>query len=351
MSSYILVARRESDYKSVITYCIRLLLAMAVIAIAMALDAHAESCQMAHEMDPAVKQTLSSAAERDYQLIASNNAAAIAQNSIPDIANNMQGLTDLLNQNSADLAGSTATIRNVFILDASGTEPVLQNAQFYCGVFNPTSDNKIGFTLQNLPAGKYGLVIMEVQNAKSPYFYTFLLKQDGPGWRIAGLFPRNRQIAGHDAPWYWQQARDFKSRGEAYNAYFYYLIAREIAAPVPFIGTTKLDSFHEEVQQATPAQLPEQTPITVAGENGKTYQITSLFVVPDEKSKQLDLVMKYNAADISDSGKTFVENKEAMKALLAKLPELRQPFANLVARAVAPNGQDFGSMLPMKDLQ
>lgn len=40
-----------------------------------------------------------------------------------------------------------------------------------------------------------------------------------------------------------------------------------------------------------------------------------------------------------------------MKALLAKYPELKEPFTNLVARAVAPSGQDFGSALPIKDVK
>jgi hypothetical protein len=61
--------------------------------------------------------------------------------------------------------------------------------------------------------------------------------------------------------------------------------------------------------------------------------------------------MKYNSPDISDTAKTFMDNKEAMKALLTKYPELREPFTNVVARAVAPSGQDFGSMLAIKDIQ
>jgi hypothetical protein len=42
---------------------------------------------------------------------------------------------------------------------------------------------------------------------------------------------------------------------------------------------------------------------------------------------------------------------ELIKALVAKYPELRDAFAAVVARAVAPNGQDYGSMLAMKDVK
>jgi hypothetical protein len=117
------------------------------------------------------------------------------------------------------------------------------------------------------------------------------------------------------------------------------------------MSTAKLDNFYDEIQQATPPDLPEQSPISLTTASGKVYQVTNLFVVPDDQTKGLDLVVKYKTNDISDTGKTFVDNKEVMKALLAKYPEFREPFGNLVARAVAPSGQDFGSMLPMKDVQ
>jgi hypothetical protein len=352
MNSYILAIKPSPRSSYVIAkHLLRLLVAVSVVMLGLALDAEAESCQTSTEMDAATKTTLKNTAQQYYGYVATANAQAVVSNAIPEIASNAQGVADLLKQTAADLSGSTAAPRNVFVLDGSDGTGTIANAQFYCGVFNPNSDNKIGFTLQNLPAGKYGLVILDVQGSRTPYFYSFLLKQDAAAWKIAALFPRARQIAGHDAQWYWQQARDFKAKGQNHNAWFHYLVARELAAPLPFIGTTKLDAFNDEVQASAPPDLPEQQPMSLQGANGKTYTVTSLFVVPDEKNNSLDLVLKYQSPDISDSAQTFVENREAMKALLAKYPEFREPFANLVARAVAPNGQDFGSMLAIKDIR
>jgi hypothetical protein len=346
--STLILPRKQS---SLLRSLVRFLLCVAAILIALILDARAESCQLATEMDANMKQQLRTAATQYYGYVAADNVQAVAQNSIPDIASNTQGLTNLLQANAKDLAGSTAEPRSTFFLDATGSDPVLQNAQFYCGVFNPSSDTKIGFSLNNLPAGKYGLVILDVKNSQKPYFYSFLLKQEPNAWKIAALFPRNRTIAGHDAQWYWQEARNYKAQGKVHNAWFYYLIAREIASPLPFIGTTKLDSFYDEVNKSEPSDLPEKNPVTLTGPNGKQFQVTSIFVVPDDKQPILNLVMKYNSPDISDTAKTFMDNKDAMKALLTKYPELREPFQNVVARAVAPSGQDFGSMLPIKDIQ
>jgi hypothetical protein len=352
MNSYILAAKPfPRSLELIAKYVIRIVAAAAIVMLGLALDAQAESCQTSTEMDAATKTALKTAAQQYYGFVAAANAQGITANAIPEIASNSAAVADLLKQTATDLAGSTATPRNVFVLDATEATGNLASAQFYCGVFNPSSDNKIGFTLQNLPAGKYGLVILDVQQSRVPYFYSLLLKQDAQAWKVAALFPRARQIAGHDAQWYWQQARDYKAKGQNHNAWFHYVVARELTAPLPFMGTTKLDSFNDEVQSSAPPDLPEQKPLTLTGANGKSYTITSLFVVPDEKNQSLDLVLKYQSPDISDSAATFAENREAMKALLTKYPEFREPFANLVARAVAPSGQDFGSMLPVKDIR
>jgi hypothetical protein len=327
----------------------RLVIGTALVLLALVWQAKAESCSTSAEIDPATKTSLQTTAVQWFDYVVQGNAQALLSASIPDIASNASGMNSLIQEHKANLTGANASARNVYILDANGAA-ALDKAEFYCGVFN--SNNKIGFTLQNLPPGKYGLAILDVRNSKIPYFYSFLMRQEGPAWKLAGLFPRPRQIAGHDAQWYWQQARDFKAKGQQHNAWYYYLAARELAAPLPFMSNGDLDSFYDEIQQATPSDLPERAPLPLATASGKVYQVTNLFVVPDDATKAgLDLVVKYKTDNISDTAKAFLDNKEVMKALLAKYPEFRGPFGNLVARAVAPSGQDFGSMLPVKDVQ
>jgi hypothetical protein len=77
--------------------------------------------------------------------------------------------------------------------------------------------------------------------------------------------------------------------------------------------------------------------------------MTDLFPVP--VGKDFDLVVKYQSPDISDTGKTFQDNAEVMKAVLAKYPEFRDGFAGIVVRAVEPSGRDYGSMMAMKDIK
>jgi hypothetical protein len=40
-----------------------------------------------------------------------------------------------------------------------------------------------------------------------------------------------------------------------------------------------------------------------------------------------------------------------MKALVARYPEFRDAFSSIVARATAPTGQDYGTLLAMKDVK
>jgi hypothetical protein len=67
--------------------------------------------------------------------------------------------------------------------------------------------------------------------------------------------------------------------------------------------------------------------------------------------QDLDLVVKYQSPDVSNTTQTFQDNTAVMTALLVKYPELRDAFDGIVARAVEPSGRDYGSLLPMKDIK
>jgi len=85
----------------------------------------------------------------------------------------------------------------------------------------------------------------------------------------------------------------------------------------------------------------------VAG--ARTYKLTSMFPLP--VGNDLDLIVKYEVPDISNSTQTFQDNMAVIKALVTKYPELREAFAGVVARAVEPSGRDYGSLLAMKDIK
>jgi hypothetical protein len=171
----------------------------------------------------------------------------------------------------------------------------------------------------------------------------------GGAWKLAGYYPRLNAIGEHDGQWYLTKAREYKAKNQLHNAWFYYLTAWDLTAPVNFIGTAQLDKLAEEMQSARPADLPSnESPLNLAA-NGKTFKVTELAPVP--LGKDLNLRVRYETADASNSAAAFQDNMAIIKAIVAKYPELRDAFNGVVARAVDNSGHDYGSLLAMKDIK
>ena len=97
-----------------------------------------------------------------------------------------------------------------------------------------------------------------------------------------------------------------------------------------------------------PSDLPTNGPVDLVA-SGKTHKLTSIF--PLAVGNDLELVVKYQSADVSNTAQTFQDNMAVTKALVAKYPEYRDAFAGIVARAVEPSGRDYGSLMPMKEIK
>jgi hypothetical protein len=82
---------------------------------------------------------------------------------------------------------------------------------------------------------------------------------------------------------------------------------------------------------------------------GGTYKLISIF--PEAVGNDLDLIVKYQAANIANTGQTYQTNLAVIKALVTKYPEVRDAFAAVVARAVDPAGRDYGTLLAIKDIK
>jgi hypothetical protein len=252
--------------------------------------------------------------------------------------------------NQANLSGAQATTRPPFLLKVDGTAP-LARAEFLCGVFGKvgqTADSAV-FEIPNLRPGNYGVVILDVPTAKQTYAVTFVLQQESKDWKVGGFYVKEAQIAGHDGNWFADRARSFKSKGQNRNAWLYFLEARELLVPVSFMYTQVTDKLADEAETVKPADLPINGNTVDLTAGGKTYHLTALF--PVAVKQDLDLVVKYQSADVSNATQTFQDNTVVMKALVAKYPEFRDGFDGVVARAVEPSGRDYGSLLPMKDVK
>src|SRR5467141_286783 len=312
--------------------------------------AHAQTCQTGSDMDASVRSPLETAAKRYFEMSARGDAAALKQSSIAAVASSFAGIEAAVKENHAALTGAKATVRPPFLLSVEGSEP-LARAEFLCGVFGKSGQTKDSaeFVLPNLPPGKYGLTILDVNGPQGARTLTFVLQQTGVDWKLAGFNAKSSQVAGHDATWFIQRARDFKAKAQNRNAWLYYREAMALSAPVDFMQTLATDQLYDEFQAAQPSDMPADGHTVDISAGSKIYHLTEIFLLAT--GDELDVEVNYQAADVSDTARTFKENVAVIKALVAKYPELREAFAGVVARAVEPSGRDYGSLVAMKDVK
>ena len=321
-----------------------------IILLLWAGSAFAQTCYTAGEMNEASRNALESAAKRYFDMAARGDSASLKQNAIPSLANQFTGIEAAVKDNQPSLSGATPIARPPFLLKQEGGGGD-SRGEFLCGVFGPSGQtaNSTEFIIPNLSAGNYGLVILDVNGPNGPRTVSFVLEQQGNDWKMGGFYVKAPEVKGHDGRWFAEQARAFKAKGQNHNAWFYYLEARELLVAVPFMSTQMTDQLYDESQTVKPTDLPVDGNTIDLATGGKTYRLTSMFPLP--VSQDLDLVVKYQSADVSDNAKTFQENMAVMRALVSKFPEFRQAFDGLVARAVDPSGKDYGSLLAMKDVR
>jgi hypothetical protein len=315
-----------------------------------AATARAQSCQTSGDLDAAARTAITAAAQRYFDMAAKGDAATLRQNAIPSLASDFSGIETTIKDHQPDLSGAQAAVKSSFLLEADGTAPI-PSAEFYCGVFGKDGQTpgSAEFVLNNLPPGKYAVVLLEAKSPKARSSFSVILQQAGTDWKLGGLYLKPGQIAGHDGDWFVARAREYKAKGQLHNAWFFYLQARNMISPLPFMDTLANDKLIEESQSTQPADLPADGKTADLAAGTGTYKITAVF--PEAVGDDLDLIVKYQAADVSNTNQAYQSNVAVMKALVTKYPEVREAFAAVVARAVDPGGRDYGSLLAMKDIK
>jgi hypothetical protein len=323
-------------------------IALSVLAVA-SLSAHAQSCQTSGELDDATRSAITAAGQRYFGLVAKGDVASLRQNAMASLASDFSGIETSVKDHQQDLAGAQATVKSIFVLESPN--PPAARGEFYCGVFGKTgqtSDSAVIY-LDNLPSGKYGIVLLDATSTKGRIMFSLVLQQAGSDWKLGGLYVKPALVAGHDGEWFLARAREYKTKGQLHNGWFYYLEGRDVLAPASFIATLATDKIDNEFQSLRPADLPGNGKTVDLGVGTGTYKLTAIF--PEVVGKDLDLIVKYQAADVSNTNQAYQNNVSVMKALVTKYPEVREVFAAVVARAVDPSGHDYGTLLAMKDIK
>jgi len=308
------------------------------------LPVRAQSCQTRDEMSEQARTALDNAAKQAFDQAAQGNLNALRTSSSPTL-NFDNDVAAPVNGNKDALQGATSQIRTSFLLDTGATPS--QQATFYCGVFgsNGMASNGAEFQIPNLPAGKYGVVFQDFIGPKGPYILSTVF-QDTGGWKIADFRIRPESVQGHDGIWFLEQARQFKSKGQNHNAWFYYLTSWDLLAPVPFMDTRLLNKITQESGTVQPKDVPVGGKPVNYTANGKTYTITDMSVL--HVNNAFDLSLKYSVPSTADFNATQADARSLATALVTQYPELKEVFDHIWAHAVDANGGDVPGLITLK---
>jgi uncharacterized protein (DUF2141 family) len=310
----------------------------------------AQNCQTTGDLDDATRTAITTAGQRYFAMSSKGDTASLRQNATTTLSSDFSAVEATVKDHQTELSGGQAAVKSAFLLETEGTAPT-PHAEFYCGVFGKagqTSGSSV-FVLDNLSPGKYAVVIFEVTSSKSKMSYAPVLQQVGNEWKLWWLYITSAQVAGHDDEWFAARAREYKEKGQLHNAWLFYLEARSLSSPVPFMSTQATDKLFDESQKAQPADFPANGKTVDLAAGTAVYKLTALF--PQAVGDDLDLIVKYQAADASNTNQAYQSNVAVIKALVAKYPEMRDVFAGVVARAVDSSGRDYGTLLAMKDIK
>jgi len=321
-----------------------------VLLASSAAIAVAQNCQTASDLDDSRRTAITTAGQRYFDLAAKGNTASLKQSAIASLASDFSSTEAIIKDHQPDLANAQVTVKSLFLLETEGSAPS-PRAEFYCGVFgkNGQTANSAVFSLNNLPPGNYAVLIFDANSPKGRVSFSPILQEIGPDWKLADLYIKCTQVAGHDSDWFSARAHDYKTKGQLHNAWFFYLEARSLISPLPFMSTAATDKLYDESQGAEPIDVPANGKTVDLAAATTAYKITAMF--PEGVGDDLDLIVKYQTADATNTNQAYESNVAVIKALVAKYPELRDAFAAVVARAVDPGGRDYGTLLAMKDIK
>jgi hypothetical protein len=314
------------------------------VIVAAAVSAWGQTCQTRDEMPAEPRSAMENAAKQAYDRAAAADVSAMQANSIPSLQSSFNGVAAAINDNKAAFAGAHPQLRTSFFID-NGPTPS-SDGRFYCGVFGAggLGANTAEFDIPGLPAGKYGIVIQDFVGNKGPYALTTIF-QESNGWKLAAFYVRPASALGHDGIWYLEHAREYKSKGQNHNAWFYYVTSWQLLAPVEFMDSSLLSKITQESGGIQPKDVPAGNAVSFSA-NGRTYSITDMSVFRTDTT--FDLAIRYTAASTADFNATQAEARGLANALVVQYPELKDAFNNVWVHAIGPNGGDVVGLVNLK---
>ena len=236
----------------------------------------AQQCTTQSKMQPADRAALVRAGLAIATAVQANDSNGVRQQTVTDVAQNFGGVANAIATTAPHLAGARFVPQSLWILDSreagagTGANAKPVDTQFFCNL-NGGAQSTV-FSLQALPPGRYGLVILDAENAQPPSQMALLLREDGVGsWKLGGFFPRTTTAAGHDGVWYWKTARLDAAKKQNWNAWLNYSEAERLLRPAGFVSSSHLDQLLDEQGRQRRQRSPRHRAEHAADREGERW--------------------------------------------------------------------------------
>lgn len=327
-------------------------MAFAVLSASTIPAALAVSCTMSATMSPATRAPLEATARMLGQDAATGDSAALKAASAPFLQDSFGDIASTVSGLAQSLQGSTITVDNLYLLDASDLKGTQNDVEFFCSA--PTSPLLVNVNFGELPSGVYALAIVHASGVAAPQQFAFVLQNMAAAhapaqWELAGFFVRPLTIAGHGELWFWEQARAMKAAGAPLSSYIYYQAAVYLARPTDLYSSGNMDRLNHEMFEVAPQGLPAAQPMTITTADNGSFAVTGLRI--DTSLGAIDLRVDAKVPTIGDPVSSRRSALSLMAAMVAKFPHLRENFHGIWVYETAANGQTYAVEQPMSAIQ
>jgi len=314
----------------------------------------AQTCTTQSGMQGQVRTALADTALMLGTAVKSGDANAVKAATVAEYANNFGAIEYAIDTTSEKLKGGTLRVTQLYELDASGGKAGnTSEVDFTCPLKGTSSETD--FSISSLPPGVYGFAMVEVAGGDHAWLLSFLLQQEGVGWKMAGFYPHARTAVGKDGLWYWSAARERVRDKQPWLAWMDYAEADALLRPANFVSSTNLDKLRAEQHVAAPAGLGDgisvQTPLVVKAANGQEFHFTAMSNETAADDQSLHLVLHYAGTALDGVDANHARDAAAAAAMMVVHPELRQGYSAVVVFGDVQGQNPSVVSLPMAEIR
>jgi hypothetical protein len=328
-------------------FCWKVFAAPAVLLAGLAapMPASATSCTTQAGMLPPDRNALATVGGRLAVAVAEQDFAALKAALLPDVAQNWEGIREVVESSASLMKGGQIQLRSLYLLDSTGLGAPA-DTQFFCT--STSGALTVTLTIRALPPGRYAVVLADAVGTPYAGQLGFILVWDSQsnGWKLVDLTVRPGVMDGQDGVWWWTHARDLARADQPWAAWYAYETARILLLPVDILSSPNLEKLASE-QRAIKNSPQDAFPLTLP-DGPRTWKINT--VRADPTMLHADLGVAYESLGITDPAAQRTEAIAVLSAFLKTQPGLRENFHGMWAYAMKDGKRTPVLELPMAQI-